>query len=191
MDRLENDLKLIAERIKSLRELLDISENAMAELHGISVEEYRRFETGEVDYDFTFLHKTAQTLGVDIAELLTGENPHLASYSLERKGEGLTIERRKGFHYLHLASRFKDRLAEPFVVTAPYSAGNETAEVRTSTHEGQEMDMVLEGSLKVVIGTKTEILNEGDTVFYNSQSPHGMVAVGGKDCKFLAVVMKR
>ena len=39
------------------------------------------------------------------------------------------------------------------------------------------------------MGEHTEILNEGDSILYNSSTPHGMIAVGGKECVFCAVVI--
>ena len=33
-------------------------------------------------------------------------------------------------------------------------------------------------------------LKEGDAIYYNSGRAHGMIATGGEDCKFLAVVIK-
>lgn len=190
MNNLQIDKALVAERIKSLRETCEISAERLAEVNGMTVDEYLKAESGEMDFGFTFLHKTAGVLGVDLSELLTGEQPKLTAYTVERFGEGLKIERRAHFDYLHIASRFKNRLAEPFIVTAKYSEADEKGEIETSTHEGQEMDFVLEGSLKVRVGSNTETLHAGDNIIYNSAIPHGMVAVGGKDCKFLAIVMK-
>lgn len=190
MNNLQIDKALVAERIKSLRETCEISAESIAKVHGISVEEYLKAESGEMDFGFTFLHKTAGVLGVDLSELLTGEQPKLTAYTVERFGEGLKIERRAHFDYLHIASRFKNRMAEPFIVTAVYNKDDESKEIETSTHEGQEMDFVLEGTLKVRVGSNIETLHSGDNIIYNSAIPHGMVAVGGKDCKFLAIVMK-
>ncbi|MBR2040994.1 MAG: AMP-binding protein [Oscillospiraceae bacterium] len=61
--------------------------------------------------------------------------------------------------------------------------------IHTVTHAGQEFDLVIKGSLKVQVGEHTEVLNEGDSIFYKSSTPHGMIAVGGEDCTFLAMVM--
>ena len=52
------------------------------------------------------------------------------------------------------------------------------------------MDYILSGELMVNINGNIDVLKEGDTVYYDSGQPHGMIAVGGKDCQFLAVVLK-
>ena len=52
------------------------------------------------------------------------------------------------------------------------------------------MDYVLDGSLKVSIDGHEDVVNAGDTVYYDSSKPHGMIAIGGKPCKFLAILFK-
>lgn len=187
---METKILEIAERIRGLREILDISEEEMAEVTGVSVEEYRAGERGENDFSFTFMLKCAQRFGIDIVELMTGENPHLSFYSVTRKGKGLPIQRRRGLGYRHLAPFIKNKLAEPFFVTAPYSEEEQNKPIVYSTHSGQEFDYILEGSLKCDLDGHIEVLNEGDSIFYDSGHRHGMIATGGAECKFLAVVLK-
>lgn len=124
-------------------------------------------------------------------ELLTGDNPRLSFYSIVRKGEGLPMKRRTGFSYSHLGYRFKDKYCEPFLVTAPYSDEDQDKPITLSTHEGQEFDYIISGSLKVAFEDHLEILNAGDAVLYNSAHGHGMIATGGEDCVFLAIILKK
>ncbi|CDZ24001.1 hypothetical protein CCDG5_0876 [[Clostridium] cellulosi] len=186
---METTIKEIAERIRGLREILGISEEEMAKVTGVTLEEYRASERGENDFSFTFMLKCAQRFGIDIVELMTGENPHLSFYTITRRGNGLPIQRRKGFEYCHLAPFIKNKLAEPFIVTAPYSEEEQNKPIKYSTHAGQEFDYVLEGSLKCDLDGHIEILNAGDSIYYDSGHRHGMIATGGKDCVFLAIVI--
>ena len=43
--------------------------------------------------------------------------------------------------------------------------------------------------MKIQIGGHTEILHAGDTIYYDSSTPHGMIAVDGEDCAFYAIVL--
>jgi transcriptional regulator with XRE-family HTH domain len=187
---MEMHIREIAERIKGLRNLMDITQEEMAETTGVNVEKYREYERGNADFSFTFLLRCSERLGVDMAELLTGENPKLSFYTVVRRGKGLPIERRKGFEYRHLAHLMKNRIAEPFIVTAPYSEDEQNKPIEYSVHEGQEFDLVLKGSLKIELEGHVEVLGEGDCIYYDSGHRHGMIAVGGGDCQFLAVVIK-
>jgi transcriptional regulator with XRE-family HTH domain len=179
----------IGERMRGMRDILNISVQEMAAVTGVTEAEYLALEAGQKDFGFTFLYKAALRFGLDLTELITGESPHLTGYSLVRKGQGLPIERRIGFRYLNLASRFRNRLSEPFLVTAPYEEDNENNPISLGSHAGQEMDYILSGALRVQVGQHEEILTEGDTLYYDSGRPHGMVAVGGAPCQFLAIVI--
>lgn len=187
---MEPNIQEVASRIKALREDLDISVEEMADATGRSVEEYLSQESGEQDLSFTFLYKCATKLGVDVIELLTGENPHLSGYSLTRASEGLSIKRRAGFEYLHKAPHFKNKLAEPFLVTAPYLEEEQDQPIHLSRHTGQELDYIISGRMRFAYEDHLEELEAGDTLLYDSGRGHGMIAIGGEPCIFLAIVMK-
>ena len=131
-----------------------------------------------------------ERLGVDVIELLTGENPHLSGYSLTRAADGLSIKRRAGFEYLHKAPHFKNKLAEPFLVTAPYLEEEQDAPIHLSYHKGQELDYIISGRMRFAYEDHIEELEAGDLLMYDSGRGHGMIATGGEPCTFLAVVMK-
>jgi len=181
----------IAERVRSLRESEGYPQQEMADAVGISLDEYVENESGKNDFSFTFLYKCAEKLGVDMIELLTGETPKLTEYTVVRKDKGLPMERRKGFNYFHLASNFKHKTVEPFIVFAPYDGDPQNITIPLSSHEGQEFNYVLEGRLKFRIDGHTEILEPGDSVLYDSGKMHGMIALDKEGCRFIAVVVKK
>ena len=186
----EPNIKEVAGRIKALREDCDFTMQEMAEATGRSVAEYAAQESGDQDLSFTFLYKCAKKLGVDVIELLTGETPHLKGYSLVRAGEGLSIKRRAGFEYLHKAPHLQNKLAEPFVVTAPYLEEEQDKPIHLSYHKGMELDFIISGQMRFAYETHLEELGPGDTLMYDSGRGHGMIAIGGEPCTFLAIVMK-
>jgi len=185
------DNKIIGERIKYLREILELPISNIAKRLEMSEKDYQLYELGEKEITFSFLYAVADLLKVDIVELLTGEGARLSSYTVDRAGTGLTVYRRKGFDYLQLAGKFKNKLAQPYVVTVPFDKEHTADEIFTSGHEGQEFDYVLEGSIKITVDGKSEILHAGDAIYYDSGKPHGMVATGGKGAKFLAILIKK
>ncbi len=187
---MEQQTKRIAERLKWARINAEVSPETLATACGISVEEYLELEKGEKDFYFNFLYNCALAIGMDLSELVSGTDPKLGFFTLTRAGGGMPIKRDDGFVYRHVAPFLKNRLSEPFVVTALYDAAKENGAIELATHPGQEFDMVLEGKLRVQLDEHEFILGEGDSIFYESEHPHGMVAVGGRDCKFLAIVHK-
>jgi acetyl-CoA synthetase len=183
------EIKKIAQRIKYLREVLGMKPEEVATIAKVSVEDYLAAEDGKSDFSFNFLQRLAKCFSVDIVQLISGETPKLTGFQITRKGDGMELNRRKGFKYLHLASEFKDKAAEPFVVTVAYNPSEKGKPIQVSVHNDQEVDFVLKGKLRVRIGEYETVLNEGDSVYYNANLPHGMVAEG-EDCTFLALVIK-
>ena len=180
-------IKEIAQRLRALREIEEISVAEMAKLTGKTEAEYEEYEAGGKDFSFSFLYTAANRLGIDITDLLTGENAKLRTFSLVRNGKGLKMERRKAYKYQHLAAIFRDRSMEPFLVTVE---PKDTEAVKKNAHEGQEMNYVVEGSMTFFIHDTQVLLNEGDTVYFDASTPHAMRAEGGKPCKFLAIISK-
>jgi transcriptional regulator with XRE-family HTH domain len=180
-------LGLIALRIKDLRDIAGLTAQQVADKTGISLEEYEAYENGTRDFSFSHLFNIAEALGVDISDLLTGESPKLHGYVLTRDGQGLKFNRREQYVYHHLAYNFRDKLAEPFIVTVAQDSPG--VEKQAHSHEGQEFDYVLEGQLKIILGGSELYLKAGDSIYYNSALPHVMYALEG-DCRFIAVVVK-
>ena len=188
-DTTKQQLMEIASRIKEMREIMGWSISEMAEKTEVSEEKYLAFETASADIPFSFIHKCALLFDVELTELLEGHSARLSSYTVTRKGKGQRTAKEEGIDIANLAPKFKDKLAEPYWVKYEYSASQQNKPIQLATHSGQEFDLVLSGSLKVQIGNHTEILHEGDSIFYNSSTPHGMIAVDGEDCVFCAVVL--
>ena len=185
----KNQLLEIAERISDMREIMGFSESEMAEKTEVSLALYKAYESGEVDLPFTFIHKCALAFGIDITDLLEGHSSTLTSYTVTRKGMGQQTAKETGIDIMNMAPKFKNKLAEPYWVRYEYSDELQHQPIHLTKHSGQEFDLVLSGALLVQVGSNKEILHEGDSIYYNSSTPHGMIAVEGKDCVFCAVVM--
>ncbi|MGM9624332.1 MAG: AMP-binding protein [Eubacteriales bacterium] len=182
-------LSEIASRIKELREIMGWSVAEMAQKTEVTEESYLAYENAAADIPFTFIHKCSLAFGVEMTELLEGRSANLSSYTVTRKGKGQETAKEDGIDIKHLAPMFRDAIAQPYHVRYEYSAAQQNKPIHLTTHSGQEFDLVLEGKLKVQVGVHTEILEEGDSIYYNSSTPHGMIAVDGRDCVFCAVVL--
>jgi len=189
MTKVDAQTMEVAGRIRELREIVGYSAEEMARLTAVSPEEYRACENGEHDLTFAFLYRCAAAFNVDVTDIIQGSSPKLKGYSVTRFGQGQHIEEANGLVYYNMASAFRGRIAEPLYVTTVYSREAETSPIECTTHEGQECDLVITGTLKVQIGSHTEVLKPGDCIYYDSSTPHGMVAVGGEDCSFYAIVL--
>ena len=179
----------IATRIRGMREILGYSTQKMAEQTEVSEEIYRQYETGTVDLPFTFLHKCSKVFGLEITVLLEGRSAKLTGYTVTRRGKGLVTASEDGITIQDLAPMFRQKLATPYYVTYKYSEELQDEPIHTTTHDGQEFDIVLKGAMRIKVGEHEEILREGDSIFYKSSTPHGMIAIDGHDCEFLSMIM--
>ena len=186
---LQQKLLEVAERIRELREIEGLTELEMSEKTGVSLEEYTACENGAYNLSFAFLYSCAVALGVDVTDLLEGTSPRLRSCIVTRAGRGQHIQHAHGMDYFSLAHAFRGRRTEPLYVIAGYDETLQNIPVETTTHEGQECDIVISGTLKVRVGEQIEILHPGDSIYYDSSTPHGMIATGGQNAEFYAIVI--
>ena len=187
----ELDFKIqeIAGRIRELRELENKTTEEMAQATDLTVPEYLEYESGMQDLNFTFIYRCSLALKVSVTDILEGYSPTLRSYTLTRTGAGQKISSAHGMTYYNLAYAFQNRIAEPLYVRSIFDEAAQDRPIDLTKHEGQECDIVVDGSLKVQIGEHSEILGPGDSIYYDSSTPHGMIAVGGRDCIFYAIVL--
>ena len=187
---LDFKIQEMAGRIRELREISGFSAQTMALKTGTSEEEYLRCEAGQSDLNFAFLYRCALAFGVDVTDLIEGSSPKLRSYTLTRAGNGQKIEQAHEMIYYNMASGFQNRIADPLFVENKYSDEAFYSDIELTSHVGQECDLVIRGSMKVQVGGHTELLHEGDCIYYDSSIPHGMVAADGQDCLFYAIVLR-
>ena len=146
----------IAVRIRELREIVGLTEAEMADKTEVSVEEYRRYESGQLDFPFTFIHKCSLAFGVGITDLLEGHSARLLSYTVTRRGEGQETAKENGIEIKNMAPMFLNKIAEPYYVKYEYRDELQHKPIHTTTHSGQEFDYVISGHLKVQIGENVE-----------------------------------
>ena len=182
-------LREMAARIKEMREIMSFTQEDMAQKTEVSLEDYLAYERAEKDMPFTFIHKCALAFGIEITSLLEGHSAHLTSYTVTRKGMGVQTAKEDGILIENLAPKFKGKIAQPYWVRYEYNEKQQNEPIHLTKHSGQEFDIVLSGSLLVQVGENQEILHEGDSIYYNSSTPHGMIAIDGKDCVFCAVIL--
>ena len=183
---MEEQIKQIADRLREMREVLEIATDDAATTCAVTTEQYLNYESGEIDIPVSILHRMAQKYNFNLTSLLTGEEPLMHSYTLTRKDNGLSVDRQKAYKYQALAGNFQNRKADPFIVSVD---PKEDANVSFNTHPGQEFNYLIEGRLKIFIGGKEMILESGDSIYFDSGIPHGMLAMENKPAKFLAIIL--
>ncbi len=173
----------VARRIKELREIVEMTVEQVAEELNLSADEYSKYENGELDIPISVIYGVANVLGVDSTVLLTGESPRMNSYTITRKGKGISIERYKEYSFSSLAYNFIGRDMDPMIVDLlPKDRPPELVK-----HRGQEFNYVLEGKVTVIIDGHKHVLNQGDSIYFDPSVPHGQMAEFGP-ARFLTII---
>ena len=184
---MNEQIRQIADRVRSLREIARLSAESCAQDLGIPLETYREYESGATDIPVSFLYQIAQKFQMELSSILTGEEPRLRIYSVTRRGQGVKVERYKDYDYQNLAFNFIDKKMEPFLITV--EPGPESVPIPLNAHPGQEFEYLLEGSLRVVVDRHEVVLAAGDSIYFDSGHPHGIQALGGAPAKFVAGII--
>jgi transcriptional regulator with XRE-family HTH domain/quercetin dioxygenase-like cupin family protein len=187
------------ERIAELCKTYSVSRKTLAERSGVSEELIRRIEEEGHIPDLAPLVKISRALGVRLGTLLD-DHEELGPV-ITRAGNACAGARfitglpdagpggskaagdHKGLSFHALAADKNGRHMEPFIVDI-----ERDAEQKKSTHEGEEFIHILSGSLALEYGSETSVLNEGDSVYYDSIVPHRVISADGKPVRILAVI---
>lgn len=183
---MNKQIEEIAQRLGGLRDILEISVSEMAAVCHISEEEYVGYETGKKDIPVSALQNISHHFNVELTALLFGAEPNVSTYYLTRAGQGTAMERSSAYKYQSLAAEFAHRKADPFVVTVDPKPEN--TPIHLNSHNGQEFNFVLEGSMQINIDGKDLILNQGDSLYFDATKQHGMKALNDAPVKFLAII---
>lgn len=182
----EQAYKEIAPRLAGLRDAMDMSIEELAEKTGVTPERVAEYESGTVEIPVSYLMDVAHLCGVSLTVLISGNEAHLTNYALVRSGKGLTVDRRKDYDYKNLASTFVGRRMEPFMVEVP---PKEVSDMNFTTHRGQEFIYVLEGRLELRLDDSVLELGKGDSLYFDSNTPHALRGLGGKSARMLDVIL--
>ncbi|MGC1392515.1 MAG: XRE family transcriptional regulator [Bacteroidales bacterium] len=180
-------IKQIAERIKEIREISGMSVETLAGKLGISTDLFIKYENGNTDIPVGIIFEISELFNVELSVMLGGDNPRLRIHGVVRNGKGLKLERRKQYKYESLAYNFIHKKAEPFLVTIDPDSENKLLEF--NSHPGQEFNFVLRGTMMTIIDGHEIILNEGDSIYFDSGYKHAMRALNNEQVKFLAIVL--
>ncbi|NDW13281.1 XRE family transcriptional regulator [Bacteroides sp. 214] len=183
--------KIVGEKIKGLRENKGISVAELAERSSLTVEQIERIENNIDLPSLAPLIKIARVLGVRLGTFLD-DNDETGPAICRKHGAQDAIsfsnnatQSRKHMVYHSLAKSKADRHMEPFIIDVETT---ENTEYILSSHEGEEFILVLEGTMEISYGKNTYLLEEGDSIYYDSIVPHHVHAYQGEAAKILAVV---
>lgn len=145
----------------------------VAQLSGISQGMISKIENAQVSTSLETLNRLCKAIGISLSSLFNDFDRPESQARFTRAGEGLEVVGRgtqKGHKYQLLAyQRGGKRSFEPFLVTM-----DDLSEVfPTFSHPGEELIYLVKGSLKYRHGNQVYEMNEGDSLLFDAEIPHG------------------
>ena len=183
--------KIVGEKIKSLRESRNITMEDLAQRSGLAIEQVERIENNIDLPSLAPLIKIARVLGVRLGTFLDDQDETGPSVCRRTEaGDTISfsnnaIQSRKHMEYHSLARSKADRHMEPFLIDV---TATDDMDFVLSSHEGEEFIYVLQGRLEISYGKNSYVLDEGDSIYYDSIVPHHVHGYQGQAAKILAVV---
>lgn len=180
------DEKIIAENIKKRRLQRRFSLEQLAKLSGLTKGYVSKIENSSKAPPFATLMKIAAALNTDIDILLSenSEVPQDMPLCIVRANERKEVVLRGtlyGDRYEALAYKKLGKNMEPFLITSGFG------EVKTFSHQGEAFLYVLEGTFELTYLNEKYILEEGDSMYFDSAGPQAGRSLGEKKAKVLAV----
>lgn len=179
-----NELNELAARLRELREDCGYTQEELAQELNIDLQTYQEYETTGSDVPISVIFQISKKFRLDYSEILSGVSAKLNTYQLVRSGEGQITKRFTGYEYRSLAYHYNNRVMQPFVVKLDPSQTRS----RLSEHAGEEFNYVLKGRMSLIIGDRELILNTGDSIYFNSNIPHGQNCYGDEPAEFLVLI---
>lgn len=185
--------QVIGEKIRNVREMKNISVEEMACRSGLSEEQIVRIEGNEDFPSLAPLIKIARVLGVRLGTFLDDQEelgPVICRKESREGSDGIgftnnAVTKHKYMSYYSLSQDKSGRHMEPFIIDVKPA---KNADFIFSTHEGEEFIYVLEGTIEINYGKNIYILNEGDSIYYDSIVAHHVHASGESPAKILGVI---
>ena len=176
----------IGKKIKVFRLQKNLTLQELADKTGYSKGYLSKVEKSEKAPPVATLSTIARELGGTVASFL-GEGPQNDTISMVRKSERTLMAHTGeefGYAWEALANPYPNKHMEPFILSYP----SEDALKHSFQHDGEEMLFVLQGKMRFKYGDRGFVLEEGDCVYFDSNTLHTGEPVGDEPLKTLIVL---
>ena len=173
----------VGERLRAIRLLRRRTLKEVAEAAGVSESFVSQLERGRTNASVASLQRIATALGIEVSDLF-------ASNGLPRP-RVLRREAREPIVWGHLG-RKSLLTPKPFhaleVIAAEFDPGGSTGDEPYTHGDSEELLVVVEGDVHLQLGTELHELAAGDSVHYQSSTPHRVSNLGDEAAEVMFVI---
>lgn len=179
--------ELIAKNIGVLRKKQKLTLQKLADLTGLTKGYLSKIERSKKSPPYSTLNRIARALGVDVGFLINQNAESMGDprIAFVKKGQGKIVETADspdGYVYQTLAFGKPGKNMEPYIIEPAFE------EKGVFQHEGEEFFYILEGTHEFIYDGKTYLMEQGDSVYFDSGVPHTGRSIGKKRAKMLAIM---
>lgn len=177
-------------RVRRFRESQNMSLEQLSETTGLSEDFLNNLENHSIYPSIGPLQKIARALKVRLGTFMddVAARDPIITRTASRDADLImqqSAKRKPLYQYYTLAKGKADRNMEPFFIEVLPTPEEER---KLSSHQGEEFIIVHSGRLLVIYGNETQILEPGDTIYYNSIVPHYVGAADETPCTIYAIL---
>ncbi|MEE4314723.1 MAG: XRE family transcriptional regulator [Desulfofustis sp.] len=178
----------IGARIRNVRNKQQLKLNDLSKATNLSKGLLSKIENGKVSSPVSTLALIAEALGVNLSVLVDdGVDQPPCAYVLVKKKDRVRLNKEPatfGLCMEMLAQEKPNKLMEPCVL---YLESGRTEPV-LFVHPGEEMIIVLQGTMEFTYGEDMFLMEEGDSIYLDATVPHGGRNVADTELKVLMVI---
>jgi quercetin dioxygenase-like cupin family protein len=167
----------VGERIKSMREKQKLTVDQLAKKAGYEPDFIEQIESGDIAPPVGALIQISKAMAIESAALLAEDK------KIERRKS--YKKRTKSYSYTSLNPGSEDKSLWAYMVVLDPKKDHKMVEFK---HEGEEFVYVLEGRVEVQVGKEANILKKGDSLHFDSSTPHNLRNLSTKKSRLLVVV---
>ena len=181
----------LGEKIRELRLKKGYTLRQVAEMTGLSIPLLSQVENNAVSPPVATLLRVARALGVGIGHFFREEESKEKAVVVRKHERKKTFrpihdqKRNSGYTYEALAYTKNSKHMEPFLVEFD---PKKREEVTFLKHRGEEFLFLFRGRLAFHYDQQEITLNPGDSLYFESDVPHGFRALRGNKAQAIAVV---
>ena len=152
---------------------------------GFSKSLLSKIENAKVIPTMGTLSKISHSLNIKMSTLFEDDGSSKAIFTGSEILAKKTKSTKAGYSMLPIATDFKDKKMQPFIV----SAEKGKVDMKDLSHEGQELVFIIEGSMEFKVGNDVYKMEKGDSLYFDSLEKHSILPTS-KKLRYLNIIIE-
>ena len=181
----QSQFQVLASEVHAHRKKLNLSLEALAEASGVSKSMISKIERAEAIPSTAVLSRLAEALGVTFSRLMAPATEREVLH-IPAARQPILRDDASGFLRRCISPVLPGRGIDWVLNTLPPNAT--TGEFIGHKHGVAEYIYVLKGKLSAVVGERTIVVAQGDSLYFEADTGHAFTNIGAGPCEYFLVI---